>query len=241
MDIFRFTEIAEAGQPILNPFTSEQMRLLGSLCELRAEQSILDLGCGKGELLCTWSREHGTRGVGVDVYEPFTAEAEHRARALGVADRVKFVTADAGAYEPDHKFHVVACIGSAWVGGSMPDTLDLMRRHAVADDPLLLVGEPFHVGNQPPKQGRTSRALPELVDVFSQSGLDVVEMVMASQEGWDRYRARKWWTVDRWLRHNPASPEAAEVREHLDRSRHDYLHGERDAIGWGVFVLRVTT
>jgi cyclopropane fatty-acyl-phospholipid synthase-like methyltransferase len=28
---------------------------------------MLDLACGSGELLCTWARDHGVSGTGVDI------------------------------------------------------------------------------------------------------------------------------------------------------------------------------
>lgn len=237
MDVFRFTEIAEAGVPILNPFTSDQLALVGELCRLQPGQSILDLGCGKGELLCTWARDHGIDGIGVDIFDVLVREAEERAAELGVSDRARFVIDDAGLYDPQGiRFDIVACIGAAWVGGSLADTLALMRSHAVDEDPLLLVGEPFSCDGTVDEYG--SPTLANLADLFDQLGFDLVEMVMASQEGWDRYAARKWWTAERWLRLHPESHEAPEVRDELERKRHAYLHGGRDSRGWGVFFLR---
>ncbi len=37
--------------------------------------------------------------------------------------------------------------------------------------------------------------LPALVAHFGELGYDVVEMVLADQEGWDRYEAAKWLTM----------------------------------------------
>jgi len=45
VDVFRFTEIAEAGVPILNSFTADQLIPIGELCRIRPTQSVLDLGC----------------------------------------------------------------------------------------------------------------------------------------------------------------------------------------------------
>ncbi len=237
MDVFRFTEIAEAGTAILNPFTDDQLALLGRLCRLHRDQTILDLGCGKGELLCCWSRDHQVRGVGVDIHEPLIAAANRRALELGVANHVEFVVGDGATYDArDHRFDVVTCIGAAWIGGSLADTLRLMQRHTVEGDPLLVVGEPFYT-DEP--NGEASHSLAELADLFSELGLDLVEMIVASREGWDRYIARKWWAAERWLRHHPDSDEAPLVRERLDRGRRDFLHGGRLVREWGVFVLRV--
>lgn len=45
--------------------------------------------------------------------------------------------------------------------------------------------------------------LPELLASFGRLGYDVVEMVVADQESWDRYEAAKWLTMRRWLEANP--------------------------------------
>ena len=55
--MLRFHEISEAGHRILNPFTDDKLMLLGSVCRPRPGQRILDLCCGKGELLARWAAE----------------------------------------------------------------------------------------------------------------------------------------------------------------------------------------
>lgn len=53
--MLRYYEIAEAEHRIRNPFTDQKLVLLGQLCRLRPGQRLLDLACGKGELLCRWA------------------------------------------------------------------------------------------------------------------------------------------------------------------------------------------
>ena len=54
-------------------------------------------------------------------------------------------------------------------------------------------------------------SLPERVASFGQLGCDLVEMVLADQDGWDRYEAAKWLTMRRWLDANPGDEFAPEV------------------------------
>ena len=98
MDVLRQHEIAEAGHRILNPFTDEKLELLGQLCRWQRDMRLLDLCSGKGEMLCTWAQRHGIRGLGVDISEVFVPAARARAAHLGVADRVRFVRADASTF-----------------------------------------------------------------------------------------------------------------------------------------------
>lgn len=79
--------------------------------------------------------------------------------------------------------------------------------------------------------------LPGLVGAFDDLGYDVVEMVLADQEGWDRYEAAKWLTMRRWLEANPDDDFAAEVRAELNIAPKRYVTYARECFGWGVFAL----
>ncbi|HPJ48625.1 MAG TPA: SAM-dependent methyltransferase, partial [Synergistales bacterium] len=79
--------------------------------------------------------------------------------------------------------------------------------------------------------------LPELVASFGDLGYDVVEMVLADQEGWDRYEAAKWLTMRRWLETNPDDELAKEVRAQLTSEPERYARYTREYMGWGVFAL----
>jgi hypothetical protein len=78
--------------------------------------SVLDLASGKGELLCTWARDHNIRGTGVDISTLFTSAARARADELDVADRVGFVHGDASEYVAAKPVDVAAGVGATWIG-----------------------------------------------------------------------------------------------------------------------------
>ncbi|KAF0669310.1 hypothetical protein L244_16630, partial [Salmonella enterica subsp. enterica serovar Worthington str. BCH-3194] len=79
--------------------------------------------------------------------------------------------------------------------------------------------------------------LPELVAFFDQLGYDVVEMVLADPQGWDRYEAAKWMTMRRWLEENPDDEFAQEVRTELTAAPKRHVTWTREYFGWGVFAL----
>ncbi len=79
--------------------------------------------------------------------------------------------------------------------------------------------------------------LPELVASFGRLGCDVVEMVLADQDGWDRYEAAKWLTMRRWLEAHPDDELAGEVRAKLTSEPARYAAYTREYLGWGVFAL----
>jgi SAM-dependent methyltransferase len=240
-------EIAEAGHRILNPFTDAKLMTLADAAHVGAGTRILDLACGKGEMLCRWAEAFGVTGHGVDISEIFLAAARDRAEELQVADRVSFDQGDAGAYvvEPS-SYDIVSCLGATWIGGGLVGTLNLMRP-ALRADGLLLVGEPYWI--EPPPTGAyaaLSIEPQEFTDLtgtaerFAAAGCDLVEMVLADGDSWDRYAAAQWWTLAEWLRANPADSREADVRAFRDRWRRAHLAYGRRYLGWGVFVLRPT-
>jgi SAM-dependent methyltransferase len=139
----RFHEIAEARHRILNPFTHEQLTLLGEICSLTSTTCQLDLCCGKGEMLCVWCQRYGIRGIGVDISPVFLKAAHARAAELNCSDRVTFVEGNASTYaiEPG-AFDIVSCIGAAWIGGGLAGTVNKLKPGLRSRDSLLLVGEP---------------------------------------------------------------------------------------------------
>ena len=136
-------EIAEADHRILNPYTDAHLMELAAVARVGAGTRVLDLACGKGEMLCRWAQELGSSGVGVDLSPVFAAAARHRAVELGVTERVTIEQADAGTHSPAQgAFDVAACVGATWIGGGTVGTIELLRP-AVTATGLLLIGESF--------------------------------------------------------------------------------------------------
>lgn len=95
MDLPRIFTIRESGHRIHNPLTPDKFATLGASLRLPAGTRVLDLASGSGEMLCTWARDLGFTGTGVDIGSLFTEQARARAAELGVADRVDFIHGDA--------------------------------------------------------------------------------------------------------------------------------------------------
>lgn len=245
MDLPRQHSIREGDQRIINAFTAEKLATLGRAIGLRAGDALLDLASGRGELLCTWARDHGITGTGVDISTVAIGKAGQRAVELGVADRVRFVHGEAGGFVADTPVDVAACIGATWIGDGVPGTVSLLER-SLRPGGMVLIGEPYW-RREPPSQEAVEacharsrddwRDLPGLITQFQDLGWDLVEMVLADQDSWDRYVAAHWLTIRRWLDANPDDELAPAFRAELTTDPVSYARYQREYLGWGVFAL----
>lgn len=247
LDIPRIFNITESAHRIHNPFTPEKFAALGASLRMKPSTSVLDLGSGSGEMLCTWARDYGIIGIGVDMSQLFSEQAKLRAQELGVSDQVEFIHDDASGYVLKKKVDIAACIGATWIGGGVAGTIELLTR-SLRYNGIILIGEPYWLHVPPTEEiARECEAnsisdfllLPELIESFGNLGYDVVEMVLADQEGWDRYEAAKWLTMRLWLEENPDDDFAKEVRAKLTTEPKRFVTYTREYLGWGVFALMV--
>jgi SAM-dependent methyltransferase len=243
----RFHEIAETDHRLLNPFSEAKLLLLGELCRLRRGMRLLDLACGKGEMLCRFAERYEIVGVGVDISAVFLGAATDRAHQLDVWSRVQFVQEDAATYpQVHHEYDIVSCIGATWIGGGLVGTLALMKTALRPDGGLLLVGEPYWIDSPPYEAYAAMDVQPDefatldgTLDRFEEADVELVEMVLSNSDDWDRYEAAQWWAIHDWLEANGDDPEADSLREWNANNRRVYLTYGRRYLNWGVFVLRV--
>ncbi|MEU0297994.1 class I SAM-dependent methyltransferase [Streptomyces sp. NPDC006175] len=245
MDLPRSFTIRESSHRIHNPFSADKLAALGRALHLAPGTRVLDLASGSGEMLCTWARDHRVTGTGVDISTVFTEKARVRAAELGVADQVDFVHGNASGYVADEPVDLAACIGATWIGDGVAGTVELLGR-SLRPGGLMLIGEPYW-RQAPPTQDVVEgchagsradfRMLPELIEHFGDLGYDVVEMVLADQDNWDRYQAAQWLNLRHWLEQNPDDELAAELRTELATEPARYVRYTREYLGWGVFAL----
>jgi SAM-dependent methyltransferase len=245
LDLPRSFTIRESSHRILDPYTPEKLATLGAAIGLRPGASVLDLCCGKGEMLATWARDHAITGTGVDISTVFLAAARKRAAELGVAGQVTFVHGDASTHVAAEPVDVAACVGATWIGQGVAGTVALLER-SLRPGGMILIGEPFWRAEPPSQEAieachaRTREdheTLPGLVTLFDGLGYDVVEMVLADEDSWDRYVAAQWLNIRTWLDANPNDELAPEMRAELSREPLRYTRFQRPLLGWGVFAI----
>jgi SAM-dependent methyltransferase len=212
--------------------------LLGRF-ELGAAHRILDLGCGRGELLLqALARAPAAKGVGVDVDRWELDQARAAAKERGLAERVTFVAHDATKYEGSADR--VMCIGASHAWGGTSAALTKLRQRT-AQKGLLLFGDGFWT--KPPSKrsaerfGALSTSLEDLEGQAKTAGWRVVHADTADQAEWDGFEEASYRGLERFARRAPEHAFSKSAQEFAARRRKEYYEGYRGVLGFAYLIL----
>jgi SAM-dependent methyltransferase len=230
-----FHAIAERDHEIQNPTSAEKLRLLGERLRLGPESDVLDIASGRGGPALILAETFGCRITCVERAPEFVKVARARIRASGLDDCIEVVEADAASVHLDpERYDAALCLGASFVWDGLAGTLAALSR-AVHPDGYVAVGEPYW-RSAPAGDDGGYTTLAGTVERLEAGGLRFVSLIAASEDDWDRYESLHWQALEEWLAENPVHPDAERLRtEHLAH-RTRYLHGNRSALGWAVFV-----
>lgn len=202
--------------------------------------SVLDVGCGWGELLLrVAARAPGARAHGVDTEERHLDRGRARAGELGLESRVTFEKrAGRDVTEPAD---VVLCIGSSHAfGDSAAEALTALRP-LVRPGGRLVLGEGTWEVRGPVEPGRVWDdvvALPSiagLTDLAVAAGYRPLWVEAASEDELFAFDSGYLADLEEWLMHHDDD----EVRARADEHRSRWLHGYRNAFGFAYLTLGV--
>ena len=107
----------------LAPISEAKMAKYVEVLELRADQRVLDVGCGCGEVLIRLCERYEIRGTGIDSSSEHIAEAKRRATGRASDSQIRFVVADAQTFHVELDF-----LRNRRHGGVMTSKLSHRRR-----------------------------------------------------------------------------------------------------------------
>ena len=225
-----YTRIAHAGMPIMNPISPAKLDEVIALLELPARGRVVDLGCGKGDLLRRIAGRYDVDAVGIDRDAKLLAEAPPGINAI-VADIETWNRGRAA-------FDLVASVGSP---ARLSSLAELVRPGG-----LVLYGEGYWRREPSPEYLEALGAEPgELADYAGtirrgeELGLTPVYAVTASVEDFDRYEWSWSRNGERYAAEHPDDDGVREFLEWIRAGRHRYVElGGRDTLGFGLFLFR---
>ena len=244
-DQLRFTTIAHRDHVFLGPLSGPKVDQVLSMLELPLGARVLDVGCGKGEMLVRLAGRWGARGVGVDPNPAFLADARQRAESRAPQAGLAFHEQPACDFpaEPD-SFDAALCVGSTEAYGGYRDALralaGIVRPHG-----RVLVGERFWRRHPHPDYLEVlGLGLDDLLDhprnvrAGEEVGLVPICTAVSTEDEWDRYEGLYTRAVEEHATGHPEDPEAEAMWKRIRRHHEAYEHWGRDTLGFGLYVFQ---
>jgi cyclopropane fatty-acyl-phospholipid synthase-like methyltransferase len=213
--------------------------------------TVLDLGCGWGELLLRiLDAVPGAVGTGIDLREADLARGRASALARGLAGRVSFIEESAvgTAHGPAD---LVLCVGASHAlseASPQQATIDALSelRRLVNPGGRVFLGECFWEHPPTPAEiaavwsGITAEDhfdLATLVELAISAGFRPEWIETASLQEWDDFESGYLADVEEWLAGHQDHPEAAETRKMADEHLSVWLRGSRGLLGLAYLTL----
>ena len=246
MDMWKYYGITHTDHAVMNPMSLEKTRELVELLRLPDGGRILDVACGKAELLCLVAERYGVTGTGVEL-SPFTIEeARKNVHARGLARRIELLHMDGSEYEPDRpeSLDLASCVGGSWIFGTHRGTLEALAR-MTRPGGLVLVGEPFWRREADPEYLELTGTSGDLCGSHQgnvRAGIDLdlsfLYSMVSSEDDWDRYEGLQWQAAERYAAEHPDDPDVGALLAASRTGRDAYLGWGRDCLGWALYLFR---
>ena len=244
MDQTRFSTIAHTDHRFLCPLSAAKAEELIDVLELSANDRVLDVGCGKGELLLRIVERFAVAAVGLEPNSAFAASARAGARAR-VPEAVVEIREEKAESYAARGFRLAMAIGATHAYGGYDESL---RSLAKATEPggQVLVAEGYW--RRPPAaeylavMGADAAEFTDHagnVAAGCREGLTPVYSRASSDDEWDHYEGLYARAMERHLARHPDDPDHTEMRDKIRRWRDAYLRWGRDTLGFGFYLFRV--
>jgi SAM-dependent methyltransferase len=234
MDRAEASRIAHGELRLWNPLREDALDEAIAVLDLAPGAGVLDVACGRAEVLRRVAERWDVRGSGYDA-DPTLIESGPAGLDLQVRDS-----------PPTGPFELVICIASSHALGGFPEALGALR-DLTAPGGQVLLGEGYW--RRPPSGeylealgGASANELPDyrrLMRAAADAGLTPLHAWVASEADWDRYEWRLTLNAERWAAAHPADPGADVLRERARVARERMTMPEgRETLGFALVLLR---
>jgi SAM-dependent methyltransferase len=250
VDTWKYYDITHREQTLCNPIGDEKMNRVIELLDLPPASRVLDIACGKGELLIRLAESYGAgegglSGTGVDISPPFIAAARRSAQTRVPKARLEWIELDARLCSaPPGGFDLACCVGGTFALDGYAETLTFLR-DAVRPGGLILIGEAYWRATPEPDflawSGMTADQLDSHsanVETGAAMGLTPMLALASNADEWDAYETLHWYSAARYASEHPDDPDLPELLRRVERARHEYLTWGRATLGWALYLFR---
>lgn len=246
MDAWKYYDIIHRHHTLMNPLDETRLEDVFERVPVRSQARVLDIGCGKGEMLIRLAEKKEIKGVGVDKSPYCIKKAEKEKAARVPQANLTFVETDGALYNPETKESqdLTMCIGASWIYGGYKKTLQALSQMTKISGHVM-VGEPFWRKTPPQaylKREKLSKKLFSThqgnVAIGESIGLEPVYTMVSSESDWDNYEGLHWFAAREYANSHPEDPDLKDLLVRNSRARETYLKFERDILGWAVYLFQ---
>ena len=245
MDILDFFAITHDPHTFCNPISAAAIDELIEFFRLPHGGRVVDVACGKAELLVRTLRRWSSTGVGVDVNPFFVEAARRNVEQADLAASAEIVEGNGAEFTAAGPFDLASCVGASWIWGGHAGALEALSGFARPGG-LILAGEPFWRREPSPEHlaatGLTASSFAathlDNVETGLRQGLRLIHAIVATEHDWDHYHGQQWAAVDRYARENPDDPDSSELVAKMAELQDQYLRWGREEIGWAMYLFR---
>lgn len=239
----RFSTIAHAGRTILGPVSADRADALVAALQPAPGARIVELGCGKADLLIRILRRWpGVSAEGFDRDPWFLADARAAAEAAGVLPRLSLIETDApGARLAGREVDLAIAIGATGIVGGQRETVAFLAS-IVGPGGVVVFGDGVWSAD-PPEAGLRSFGMEraELVEgcdglaaLGVAAGLELEGAEVVSIGEWDAYEAAYVDAVLRWADEQPDDAERSAFLARAAAMRDSYASWRRGTMGFAI-------
>jgi SAM-dependent methyltransferase len=245
IDRTKFFSVIGRYKTIDNPTSLAKVDQVIEALQLSPESRVLDIACGKAEMLCRIAARYGAACVGVEYSAYFCSEASQTIASRGLSDLVTIEEKNGADFTAaEATFDETMCIGGEWIFGGWANTLSRLQRWA-KPGATVVGGTPFWTA---PPSAAYLEAMGLSDDSFSTHagnvavgeslGLKLLFAVASSQDDWDNYWGLSWRAAYDFIRDQPNDPDCAAIEDRIMNEKNAYFQYGRDCLGWAMYVFR---
>jgi SAM-dependent methyltransferase len=246
MDHWKYYDIIHQRHSVMNPVDETKLERLYDLLELKPIAGVIDVGCGKGEMLIRLVEKYDIKGLGIDKSPYCIREAQKRKRQRIPQANLKFLEMDGAQYKPETGEHsdLAMCIGATWIYGGYKNTVRALCGMTRAPR-FVMVGEPFWLTNPPQEYLQSEGLSADSFDTHRGNvgtgeleGLRLVFTLVSSKEDWDRSEGLHWTSAAEYALAHPEDTDLEKLLARDSKERESYLRWGRDTLGWAIYLFR---
>ncbi len=246
MDTWKFFDITHKEHDICNPSSLEKFARLVQLLRLPPGAKVLELACGKAELLAQIAETYEVTAVGVDTSPYCIRDAQAKLAQRVPHAAITLLEMDGAQYQPEepHSLDLTVCLGASWIFNGHKGTLTALQAMTKPGGQIV-VGEPYWRQEPSPAYLEMAGLDRDLFGSHVQNaltgqelGLKLLYTLDSNLDDWDTYESLQWYASENYALAHPDDPDVPELLARMRAQKQEYLQYGRSTLGWAIYLFR---